>query len=169
MGDKLEIERKFLVEMPDLRKLKAKFDVIKADISQTYLTSEGNGVERRIRKTKVRGTTYYHFTHKEKIEGTGVTRKEHEVEIDKRYYNELKTEADKSLNTIKKKRFIFEYGGRTIELDVYRFWKKQAIVEVEVESEKDVIELPDDIKVIKEVTNDSNYKNAKLAKSLGTF
>lgn len=51
MGDKLEIERKFLVEMPNLRKLKAKFDVIKADISQTYLTSEGNGVERRNRQS----------------------------------------------------------------------------------------------------------------------
>lgn len=51
-----------------------------------------------------------------------------------------------------------------VELDVYRFWKKQAIVEVEMDSGDEVIKLPNSLKVIKEVTNDSNYKNYNLAK-----
>lgn len=52
MTEKLEIERQFLVEMTNLRKLKTEFNAIKADITQTYLTSEEVGVERRIRMTK---------------------------------------------------------------------------------------------------------------------
>ena len=164
MAGKLEIERKYLIEMPNIKKLADEFDLIRMDINQTYLTSEESGVERRVRRTKVGGKTYYHFTRKEKIKDSNLKRREHEVEIDKKYYNELRREADRSLNTIKKKRYIFQYNGVLVELDVYRFWKKQAIVEVEMDSGDEVIKLPNSLKVIKEVTNDSNYKNYNLAK-----
>lgn len=55
MAGKLEIERKYLIEMPNIKKLADEFDLIRMDINQTYLTSEESGVERRVRRTKVGG------------------------------------------------------------------------------------------------------------------
>lgn len=51
-----------------------------------------------------------------------------------------------------------------LELDIYPFWKDKAILEIELASEDEEISIPNEIKIIKEVTDDENYKNANLAK-----
>ncbi len=167
MEDKLEIERKYLVEMPDIRELMGKYQVKKVKIKQTYLIKDKQGAERRLRKITSVGMDHYFFTRKGIATDNGLIRQEYDIEIDKKYYNKLKKEADNSLNTIRKHRYAFEYNGKTVELDVYKFWRKKAIIEVEINSEKEEIKLPSEIKVIKEVTNDSSYKNINLAKNPG--
>ena len=45
----------------------------------------------------------------------------------------------------------------------YPFWHDKAIVEIELSDENAQIEFPPQLKVICEVTDDPNYKNAHLA------
>ena len=49
-------------------------------------------------------------------------------------------------------------------IDVYSFRQDKAIVEIELSSENTAVTFHDFIKVIKEVTDDPEYKNAALAK-----
>lgn len=46
---------------------------------------------------------------------------------------------------------------------MYPFWNDKAIVEVELSDENTEIIFPEQIKVIKEVTEDENFKNSSLA------
>ena len=66
----------------------------------------------------------------------------------------------------KKDRYCLMYNGTYYEIDIFPFWKKQAYIEVELLSEDDKVILPDFIKVIREVTYDSRYKNSSLCRSI---
>ena len=48
----------------------------------------------------------------------------------------------------------------------YPDWKNQAILEIELNSEDEKVEIPDYIEVIQEVTEDKNYKNYQMAKEM---
>ena len=50
---KLEIERKYLIEIPNIKKLADEFDLIEWTLIKHIVTSEESGVERRVRRTKV--------------------------------------------------------------------------------------------------------------------
>ena len=63
----LEIERKFLIEMPDIKMLISKFNVSSSDIVQTYLCDNGGGYERRIRQRGKAGDYNYYYTEKRRI------------------------------------------------------------------------------------------------------
>ena len=76
-------------------------------------------------------------------------------------------EADTELHQIRKQRTCFVCDNTYFELDVYPFWKDKAIIEIELTNESTTVELPKEIKLIKEVTDNDNYKNNSLAKSLG--
>ena len=54
-------------------------------------------------------------------------------------------------------------NGLFAEIDIYPFWKKQAICEVETETEDEYYTLPDFIEVIREVTEDKSYTNRSMA------
>ena len=73
-------------------------------------------------------------------------------------------EADTSMHQIRKTRYCLTYKSQYFEIDVYPFWKDRAIVEIELLSEKEEIQIPKFLKVIKEVTDDESYKNSALAK-----
>ena len=75
-------------------------------------------------------------------------------------------EADTSKRQIRKNRYCLTYENQYFELDVYPFWKDQAIVEIELNDEKQEVHFPEQIKVIKEVTSDDAFKNASLAKRI---
>ena len=55
------------------------------------------------------------------------------------------------------------YQNQYFEIDVYPFWQDKAIMEIELSNQDEKIEFPKEIKVIREVTDDDNYKNANLA------
>lgn len=72
-------------------------------------------------------------------------------------------EADTSKRQIRKTRYCLTYEGQYFEIDVYPFWNDKAIAEIELSDENAGIIFPEQIKVIKEVTNDESFKNASLA------
>ena len=158
-----EIERKFLVEFPDISRLDLKK---KVEILQTYLKNDENELQRRVRKMTVNGKVVYTYT--EKLFLTPVTRKEMEYEIDESEYLRLIAQARDDCAPIEKVRYCCEYKNQLFELDTYPFSRDMAILELELESPDQEICFPDKIRIIKEVTEDSSYANAALA-TAGAF
>ena len=161
MGNNFEIERKFLIEYPDTRQLETHDGSSVCEIVQTYLTAP-EGEERRVRQRKEKGKVTYFKTLKKQI--SDVKRIEEEYEITAKEYEKLLEQADTQKRPIEKTRYSLSYPKKVLEIDIYPFWSDKAIVEVELEDEDEEIDFPDFLKVIKEVTNDRNYKNSELAK-----
>lgn len=159
----LEIERKYLIKYPSINSLIDKYKATKVEIVQTYLKSNSDGIERRVRQRGIDGDYSYYYT--EKIAVTGVTREEKERRISQREYIKLLTEADNTLHQIIKERYCFLFEGKYFELDIYPAWSDKAILEIELASENETFNIPDCIEIIKEVTEDKRYKNRSLAES----
>ena len=157
-----EIERKFLIEYPDIDLLEKQSDS-KSDIAQTYLKT-GDGFTSRVRKRTSNGVTKYIFTEKKRISDLKCIENEREIGVEE--YNELLKLADPERITVEKVRYCIPYGNRVIEVDIYPFWSDRAIAEVEMEDEGEAVLLPDYLKVIRDVTSEKAYKNASIAKSI---
>ena len=156
-----EIERKFLIEYPDLKWLASMPNCRRVEIIQTYLKSE-KGEEIRVRQRGADGHYVYFETTKRKI--SDVKRVEIERRLSESEYLSLLMEADTTRRQIRKDRYCLTYDGQYFEIDVYPFWKDRAIAEIELSDEKTAIRFPEEIRVIREVTGDDAYKNASLAK-----
>ena len=156
----LEIERKFLIEYPDLSLLERRPNCRRVEINQTYLVSV-EGEERRIRQRGADGCYVYYETIKRPVSG----RKRVEIErrLSQSEYLRLAMEADPARRPIRKTRYCLTENERSFEIDVYPFWKDQAILEVELSDEEERIVFPKGIHVIREVTEDEAYQNAALA------
>lgn len=156
-----EIERKFLIEYPDLKWLESMPNCQRVEIIQTYLNSEGED-EVRVRQRGIDGHYVYFQTSKRRVDD--VKRVEIERRLSEREYVSLLMNADVSRRQIRKDRYCLTYDNQYFEIDVYPFWKDKAIAEIELSDEKAEIRFPKQIKVIKEVTGDEAYKNSSLAK-----
>lgn len=163
MSVNYEIERKFLIELPDTGNLEIKR---KIEIVQTYLERGENGSQRRVRSITENNVSSHTYT--EKIFITPVTREENEFEINEERYNELLKVRDTELKPVVKTRYCFDYRNQLFEMDVYPFSEKLAIMELELSSPDQIIDFPPFINVLREVSGDSRYSNASLA-SAGTF
>lgn len=153
-----EIERKFLVKMPDVHDLDVKRTL---NIVQTYLTDGENNVQRRVRCISENGDLRYIYT--EKLFITAVTRKEMEYEIDGNEYKRLIVQARENCSPVRKTRYCFNYRGQLFELDVYPFSESLATMELELDSETQEIVFPDNVDILTEVTGNPDYSNASLA------
>lgn len=158
-----EIERKFLICYPDVRELESMPNCTKVDITQTYLKSE-DGVERRVRARGIDGDYMYYLTEKRNV--SPVKRIEVERKLTQDEYLKFLMEADNSLHTIRKTRYCLSENNQYFEIDLYPEWDKQAIMEIELNSEDEEINVPDFLKVIQEVTDDESYKNYQMAKEM---
>ena len=156
-----EVERKYLIEYPDLEWLKSNPACQQIEIIQTYLQSE-EGEEVRVRQRGFDGHYVYFQTIKRKV--TGLKRVEIERRLTQAEYLKLLMEADTSKRQIRKTRYCLTYENQYFEIDVYPFWQDRAIMEIELCDENAAITFPPQIKVIREVTDDDSYKNASLAK-----
>ena len=156
-----EIERKFLIEYPDINWLENNPSCQRIEIIQTYLNSS-EGDEIRVRQRGVDGNYIFFETIKRKV--TDVKRVEIERRISQSEYLGLLMNADLSKRQIRKTRYCLSYNGQYFEIDIYPFWDDKAIVELELCDETTEIVFPDEIKVIREVTDDESFKNASLAK-----
>ena len=157
MKSGLEIERKFLVEMPDLKKL----ELLKLiSITQTYLIDGENGSQRRVGRISCNDDVSMTYT--EKIFVSPVIREESEKFINSDEYSSLLKEA-KDTAPVEKKRAVFLYQNQHFELDMYPFSQKYAILELELESPEQKIYFPTYVNVIKEVSGNKLYSNINLA------
>ncbi len=157
-----EIERKFLIRMPDLHWLAAVAD--SSQISQTYLLCDEPGTSERVRCRKSSNGVVY--THTKKTHITAIRRIEIEDEIGREDYERLLLHADPARRTIEKTRYCLRQNGLLYEIDVFPFWSDRAFLEVELTSEDQLLYWPEGIACIREVTEDGRYTNSALARSI---
>lgn len=160
----LEIERKFLIAMPDLKWIVKNTNCEIAHIVQTYLGRSEAGFGNRVRKMQINKETMYYHTAKKSV--SGITRIEIEKEITKEEYEKYLNEKS-DIVSLKKTRYIVKKNGLKYEIDIYPFWESTAIMEIELKYEKQHITIPEFINVIGEVTNNMDYTNHSLAKKYG--
>ena len=159
-----EIERKYLIEYPDLKLLRAMPNCQEVEILQTYLSGGNKNDEVRVRQRGVDGN--YTFTKTTKRWTPDPTKR---VEIERRIsrdeYLKALMDACPGANSIRKTRFcvLRRESGQYLEIDVYPTSDKYAILEVELSSVNDEVVAPDFIKIIKEVTADEAYRNYNIA------
>ncbi len=161
--ENLEIERKFLIEMPSECELSSMPDYEISNIEQTYLISEKN-VTARVRRREKSGKVVYTKTEKRFI--SPLVSEEYERKISEAEYKECLKQKDTSLSPVSKTRKTFFFEGHTVEIDIYPFWDKVAVLEVEMQSENEAILLPAFIKIIREVSAEKEFKNRQIAEKI---
>ena len=157
----VEIERKFVIEMPDLAVISALEGYSSSEILQTYLETSKH-LTHRVRARAIAGGAVYTETKKIRIDKMSVYEDERVISADE--YSALAKTAAPGTVTIRKTRHSFEYLGNVIEIDVYPEWQRSCILEVELSSREQKVELPDFITVVAEVTGDKKYSNASMSR-----
>lgn len=166
MPKNIEIERKILIEMPDIKRLEKEPGYNASFIEQMYISLDESGGYKgdRIRKRVYNNVTKYYRTHKEYI--TGMSRIEIENEITADEYERLSVYRLPESRVIRKVRHCFDFMSQLVEVDIYEFWADKATVEIELEDEEQDFVLPDYFKVIEDVTTDKSYSNFALSFSV---
>lgn len=155
-----EIERKFLIEYPDVEALEKLPNCKRVEIIQTYLPAP-EGEEARVRQRGLDGNYIYTLTRKRRVSER--TRVEIERRLSQNEYLRLLMDAHPGCRPIRKTRYCLTYGSLYFEIDVYPFWQDKAILEIELAEEDQEIQFPEQLRVIREVTGDKTYSNAALA------
>lgn len=153
----LEIERKFLVahagEIPDSRT---------CEIYQTYVVLL-NGEKSRIRARGENGVFLYFQTTKKAI--SDMRREEVERRLSREEYLELMAFADPQKRTIHKLRTCFVHHNRYFELDTFlEPAMRNRLLEIELTSEGQEVDLPPFLDIIAEVTAEKEYRNSQIAR-----
>ena len=161
MNDHIEIERKYVISMPDVCAMQSEEGYTSSDIEQIYLKSSPR-VTHRIRSRTKGGVTKYTETKKVRI--SGMSAYEDEREITESEFLTLRENIDPDTTPIIKTRHTFVYQSQLFEIDVYPNWQSCAIMETELPSEDTVVEIPSFIKIIKEVTGIKAYSNASMSR-----
>ena len=152
-------KRKHLISMPDMETLAERYAVVPIDMVQTYLCMTNPCIERRVRRQKHGGDYMYFYTEKH-IRPDG-TKWDTEKPITEKDYNRYLLEADPELQSVDKTKYRFVYDSCRFEIDVYPFSADKAVMFRY--SENDEAAIPPEIRVIREVTGDPDYKNKQLA------
>ena len=149
--------------MPNIEYLESLPNCEKVTIVQTYLKSS-EGEEVRIRQRGSKESFTYSKTRKINI--SNIKRIEIETRLtQEEYINEL-LNADTSKGQIIKDRYCLSYNNQYFEIDIYPFWNDKAIVEIELSSENQKIDLPPFLDIIEEVTDNLDYRNSEIAKKI---
>jgi len=156
-----ETERKYLIEYPDVAWLESHPSCRRVEIIQTYLKSD-DGSEIRVRQRGVDGHYIYYMTTKRPVSDT--TRVEIERRLSKDEYLRCLMDADPACRPIRKTRYCLTYENQYFEIDLYPFWQDRAIVEIELRDENLPVHFPGQLKVLREVTSEPEYRNAALAR-----
>lgn len=160
----LEIERKYLIRMPDEAFLASQPGVECWEIVQTYLMDGADMSTHRVRSIRTGGETRYIHTIKRPL--GGFTHMEWEEEVPRDAYGELLQTANPKLHSIIKKRWRIPYEGQMLEIDIYDFWKDRATLEIELASEDQPVSIPSWLAVVRELTGERAYKNRFLAETV---
>lgn len=160
MKTETEIERKFIIGMPDMSELSAMEAYTESKIRQTYLDAPA-GVTHRVRERVYQGKTVY--TENTKIRIDRMSCRESEGEITRERYEALLREKKPGTRTLEKTRVTFFFAGHTLEIDRYPEWRDSCIMEVELEDRDEKILFPDLIRILREVTGNKSYTNASMA------
>ena len=158
----IETERKYLINMPDIEGLVKKYNAVKSEIVQVYLISSNESEEIRIRQRGENNVYTYYLT--KKVRRDDMSRYEIEEKITKDRYLSLLMNADTSKSMVRKTRYCFVFENQYFEMDIYPFSMNKAILELELTDENSKVVIPEDIVVVKEVTDDDRFKNVNIAR-----
>lgn len=161
MGVPIEIERKFVIALPDFDLISTLDGYSSSLILQTYLKSS-DAITHRVRARSFGENTVYTETKKIRIDSMSAF--EDERELSEEEYNTLLEDVMPGTVTLRKTRHTFTHLGRTLEIDVYPEWQRSCILEVELSSREQTVEFPEFITVISEVTGDKKYSNASMSR-----
>ena len=156
----MEIKRRYLIGYPDIAWLESNPHCRPVEITQTYLRC-ADGEELRIRRRGEGGVYKYFETSKRDL--TADRRIEVERRLTREEYDKLLSSAEEPL-TLTKTRYCLTYKNQSLEIDVYPFWDDQATLEVEFIDDLRQAELPPEIRVIRDITGDADYRNSHLAR-----
>lgn len=160
MKNQTEIERKFIINMPDLEKLSLMDGYDKSEIEQTYLSSSP-AVTHRVRARKHNDRIDFTETKKVRIDKMSAFEDEREIS-EAEYLDRLKNIKD-GTRMLHKTRYVFLHADRLFEIDVYPEWRRSAIMEIELSSREESIDFPPVIRIIREVTGMREYSNAAMS------
>ncbi len=162
MSTNIEIEKKYIILLPDEKELSSMENYEKSNITQIYLSSEV-GVTHRVRSREKSGKVVYTETKKIRIDKCSSF--EDEREISENEFFELCKNARADSSPVIKIRHSFLYLGQLFEIDAYPEWKNTAILETELDSRESVVSFPSFIKIVREVTGERAYSNASMSKA----
>ena len=161
----MEIERKFLILHPDLNELEKMQACRRVFITQTYFKTPQEG-KFRVRQRGEGEEAVYIKTVKRKI--NEMKRIEIEEYITREVYQQYISQKEYSLGTISKNRYCIADQSTYYELDVFPFWDKFALLEIELLSEDEACTMPPFVTVLREVTMEKEFRNLALAKRYGS-
>ena len=156
----VEIERKYIIRIPDLKALEAQEGYTVSKIEQTYLESDPC-VTHRVRKRVYENRVVYTETKKVRIDK--ISSYEDEEQIDESEYLRLLERIKNGTHTLTKTRHTFVFLGQTFEVDIYPEWTSSCIMETELTSRETEVKIPSFISVVKEVSGDKRYTNASMS------
>ncbi len=164
----IEIERKFrLRTAPDAADLAAHGAVAKR-IEQVYLRLSGGGtggapVAVRARRTELPdGSVSYRRTAKRRVGAFSF--EETEDAISALDWAAAVEQADPDRRPVRKTRHVVAHGRQTLEIDVFEEPPGLVVLEVELASEDEAVDLPTWLGEWREVTGDERFFNASLAR-----
>ena len=162
-----EIERKFLIDYPDIEQLRKMPNCQEVEILQTYLKSNP-GEEVRVRQRGI-GENYTFTKTIKQMTSDPAKRIEVERKIDEKEYLQALMQAEPYCTAIRKTRFCIlqRDSGQYLEVDIYPSSHDTAILEIEIPDVDANIVFPDFLNVRFEVTGNPLYSNYGIAKNGG--
>ena len=158
----IETEVKYVIEKPSVVMLSEMSGYSESEIEQIYI--EDSSLTHRVRSRRFSdGKVEYTENTKKRI--SQLSSIECEREISESEYALLSKEIEPGTSPLYKTRRSFEYHGKVFELDFYPNWQRSCIMEIELDSEGESIDLPPFIKVILDVTGKKEYSNHSMAYS----
>ncbi len=146
----MEHARRYLIKYPDLDWLNNNPNCQRVEIIQTYLTPYRDE-ERRICMRGTGGSyIYYKTTQRDAPDGG---RMEVEERLSQEEYFTLLMEADPACRPIRKTR-----------VDLYPMWKDVALLQIELSDPDAEVHIPENLHVIREVTDNPAYDNHEMAR-----
>ena len=157
---KIETERKYVIQKPDMTLISMEQGFAESKITQIYLSDRE--ITHRIRRREYPGgRVEYTENTKRRISVMSVV--EEESEISREEFERLSAMIDPKTQPVEKTRVTLSYSGRVLEIDIYPAWDNTCILEVEIDREDEEISLPSFIRLIKDVTGMREYSNHSMA------
>lgn len=151
---------KYLIRMPDCEAIQKTYNAVAVEMMQTYLTKTNPRIERRVRQQR-NGSGYLYFYTEKRLGDDGkawVTEKP----ISQKEYVSLLMEGDIQLHPVRKTKYSFACGDRRMEIDIYPFSEDKAVLFVYGKPSAYAL-IPPELRIIRDVTGDTEYKNRNLA------
>lgn len=159
-----QCERKFLIEFSDPSILSA-YEPVEQVITQSYLVSRNDDLERRARKVESTGSISYYYIEKQSV--SPFERIEKERILTRKEYLRMIREVDPAFGSVTKHRYSFKYRDLYMTIDTYASSPDLAILDVQLSELSQDVELPPDIPVVREVTEEERYQGHMISKHMG--